>query len=185
MFGTSTPSMNMPEPMPVPNVSTMTTPCTPRPAPKRTSASPAASASLTTWTSGPQAAVNSASASVPSQALSTFAALWMTPWRTTPGNVTPTGPCHPKCSTSSATMGAIASGVAGCGVRILKRSAVSSPVAMRDRGGLHPRAADVDAERVLDRHVSGTVGGGAEQLRESGVEDDRVQVGVGRARGAA
>ena len=50
VFGTSTPSLNMPEPRPVPRVSTNTTPRSPRPAPKRISARPAASASLRTTT---------------------------------------------------------------------------------------------------------------------------------------
>ena len=53
--------------MPVPSVVTMTSPARPRAAPYRTSARPAASASLTTWTSRPVASVNSASASVPIQ----------------------------------------------------------------------------------------------------------------------
>ena len=51
VFGTRTPSTNSADPRPVPRVSTNTVPVLPRPAPKRISATPAASASLTIVTS--------------------------------------------------------------------------------------------------------------------------------------
>ena len=60
--------------MPVPRVVTTTRPRRPAAAPYRTSARPAASASLTTCTSRPVASVNRASASVPIQASSMLAA---------------------------------------------------------------------------------------------------------------
>ena len=67
-------------------------PLRPLAAPYRTSARPAASASLTTCTSRRSASVNRASASVPIHAWSMLAAEWTTPCWTTPGTVTPTGP---------------------------------------------------------------------------------------------
>ena len=51
MLGTSVPLYSSALPMPVPKVSRMTTPETPFAAPKRASAMPAASASLSTYTS--------------------------------------------------------------------------------------------------------------------------------------
>ena len=114
--------------MPVPSVVTTTRPERPRAAPYRTSASPAASASLTTWTSRPVASVKSRSASVPSQASSMLAAECTTPCRTMPGTVTPTGPwVSGNWSSSSLNTAATASGVEGCGVRTRTRSAAKSP----------------------------------------------------------
>ena len=112
----------------MPNVSTITTPLRSWPAPNVISATPAASASLSTATSQPVAAVKSVSASTPIHDSSMFAALCTTPWRTTVGIAAPIGPVHSKCSTSSFTMGAIASGVAGCGVSTWYRSSHNSPV---------------------------------------------------------
>ena len=91
---------------------------------------------------------------MPIHDLSTFAALWITPWRTTPGNVTPTGPLHAKCSTSWATTSAIASGVDG--LRRGDPEALVGQLALDqvDRSGLHARPADVDAERLLHAHDS-------------------------------
>ncbi len=108
--------MNSPEPIPVPNVSIITTPPRPCPAPKRSSARPAASASLIMWTSTPDAAVNTASASTFIHDSSMFAADSTIPARTTAGKPTPAGPVHEKCVTSCWTTPAMASGVAGCGV---------------------------------------------------------------------
>ena len=51
----------------------------------------------------------------------------VTPRWTTPGNVTPIGPFHPKCSTMSATTSSTASGVPGLGVRMRWRRARSTP----------------------------------------------------------
>ncbi len=113
--------------MPVPMVRTRTTPWLFLPAPKAISARPAASASLMTMTLS-SFLPNSLLALTPIHDLSTFAAVRMTPSTTTPGNVMPTGPVHSKWSTSLATTSAIAFGVAGCGVGIRWRSAVSSPV---------------------------------------------------------
>ena len=154
MFGTSTPSTNIPEPMPVPNVSTSTTPGDVPSGAEADLGQPGGVGVVDDVDVGADGlGEQGVGVDVRSTALSTLAALWITPWRTTPGNVTPIGPCHEKCSTSSATTGAIASGVAGFGVRILNRSAASSPVASVDRRRLHARAADVDPERLLDRHV--------------------------------
>ena len=77
------------DPIPVPSVVTMTSPERPRAAPYRASASPAASASLTTWTSRPVASVKIASASVSTHDASMLAAEPTTPWRTIAGTVTP------------------------------------------------------------------------------------------------
>ena len=104
--------------MPVPSVTMITTPAWPLPAPKATSATPAASASFTTVTSPPMAAAKSFPASVPIHSSSTFAAECATPSLITAGNVAPAGPDHSKNSASSATTAVTASGVAGCGVRM-------------------------------------------------------------------
>ncbi len=98
----------------MPSVVTMTSPLRPFAAPYLTSARPAASASLTTCTSRPVAFVNSASASVPTQAWSMLAADCTTPWRTTAGTVTPTGPVESgKRPSRSTNTSATASGVEG------------------------------------------------------------------------
>ncbi len=116
------------EPMPVPSVVTMTRPLTPRAAPYLASASPAASASLTTCTSRPVASVKSASASVSIQASSMLAAERTTPCCTTPGTVTPTGASESGNSPSSSTKtSATASGVEGSGVLMRTRSWAKSP----------------------------------------------------------
>ena len=65
VLGTSRPSRNSALPIPVPKVSSRTTPRTLRPAPNAISATPAASASLSTVTGRPSSAVNSAAASSP------------------------------------------------------------------------------------------------------------------------
>src|SRR4051812_41010237 len=101
----------MPLPIPVPKVSRITTPDTPRAAPKRTSARPAASASLSTVTSRPVALENTASTSVPIQDGSTLAADRATPLLITAGKVAPTGPVQfawvTNCTTTSATLSGV------------------------------------------------------------------------------
>ena len=125
--------------MPVPSVVTITRPERPFAAPYRTSARPAASASLTTCTSRPVASVKSLSASVPIQDLSMLAAECTTPWRTTPGTVTPTAPVQSGNFASRSTkISAIASGVDFSGVRIRSRSAANSPVSRSTGAPLMP-----------------------------------------------
>ena len=125
--------------MPVPSVVTMTSPPRPIAAPYLTSASPAASASLTTCTSRPVAFVNSASASVPIQLASMLAAELTTPCRTTAGTVTPTEPVESsKLASSSANTPATASGVEGLGVLIRTRSAAKSPASRSTGAPLMP-----------------------------------------------
>ena len=123
---------------------------TSRPAPKRTSASPAASASLTTWTSAPTALVNSASASTSDPATCRrWPRCGSTPWRTTPGNVTPIGPVHVEVADELGDDG---------GHRLRRRRLRRQDLeplggqlagGQVDRRRLHPRPADVDAERLL------------------------------------
>ena len=115
VFGTSWPSVNSALPIPVPKVSRSTVPGTPAPAPNVTSATPAASASLSRLTSFPAALPSSARASSPIQAGSRLAAVRVTPPITTPGNVMPIGPDQLKSATSSLTAPATASGSAGRG----------------------------------------------------------------------
>ncbi len=69
-----------------------------------------------------------ARASAPIHEESMLAAVRATPPVTTLGRVIPTGPSHPACSMISATVAATASGVDGCGVRILIRSPINWPV---------------------------------------------------------
>ena len=138
-FGTSTPLKTMADPIPVPSVVRMTSPLRPFAAPYLTSARPAASASLTTWTSRPVALVNSASASVPIHPWSMLAAELTTPCRTTAGTVTPTEPVESgKRPSSSANTSATASGVDGLGVLIRTRSAAKSPAARSTGAPLMP-----------------------------------------------
>jgi hypothetical protein len=89
--------------MPVPKVSISTTPARSRPAPKRISAIPAASASFRVSTVPGMSASSPASTSVPIHDLSTFAAVCATPFFMTPGNVTPTRSVHPNDATIPAT----------------------------------------------------------------------------------
>ena len=127
-LGSNSPSYRKAEPIPVPSVVMMTSPFCPRAAPKLTSASPAASASLTTCTSRWSDPVKRASASVPIQDLSMLAAECTTPLRTTPGTVTPIGTVESgNLDTSSANTSATASGVDCAGVLIRTRSAANSP----------------------------------------------------------
>ncbi len=83
--------MNRAEPRPVPRVSTKTTPRFPTPAPKRISATPAASASLTIETGRPRARPNSMPAGKSTQAGSMLAAERVTPSTTTDGMPIPIG----------------------------------------------------------------------------------------------
>ena len=119
-------------------------------APYRASARPAASASLTTCTSRPVASVNSASASVPTQASSMFAAEWTTPWRTTPGTVTPTGPREPGKWREQLDED-LGHGVGGRGRGRLDPLALLRELALLqvDRRALDAGAAEVDAEGKL------------------------------------
>ena len=130
--------MNSADPTPVPKVSISTEPFTPTPAPNLISASPAASASFSTTTSVPSALANSAAASVPIHPLSTLAALRMVPPITTPGKVAPAGPLKSNDLATCRTTSVTASGVAGCGVRILLRSASSFPVSRSTGAPLIP-----------------------------------------------
>ena len=110
-------------------------------APYFTSATPAASASFTTCTARPMTSENSLSASVPIQPLSMFAAEKTVPLRTIAGTVMPMGlsPVRSlKCSATSPTTFATASGVDGFGVSIRSRSAANSPVARSTGAPLMP-----------------------------------------------
>ena len=75
---------------------------------------------------------------MPIHSLSTFAAVRVTPFFTTAGNVAPTGPFQSKWSTTSATTSATAFGVAGFGVRMRKRSPASSPLSTSTGAPLMP-----------------------------------------------
>src|SRR6202162_817246 len=103
--------------MPVPTVSSTITPPLSVPDPTLASASPAASASLSTVTDWPSSAVPITSvALVPIHDLSTFAAVRITPLVTTPGYATQSGFVQQNSLTTAAMVLANASGVAGCGV---------------------------------------------------------------------
>src|SRR4051794_11407235 len=67
-----------------------------------------------------------------------LAAVSTTPARTTAGIVIPIGPGPWSCPTTSATVAPTASGVAGDGVRMRTRSAVSSPLAVSTGAPLMP-----------------------------------------------
>src|SRR3954471_18075242 len=123
-------------PIPVPSVVRMTSPCTPLAAPYYISARPAASASLRTVTLRPVCSLMSASASVLIHDGSMLAADRTVPRMTTAGTVTPIGESpvtSAKWSPIWSTPSAPASGVAGLGVRILRRLPASSP-ALRSTG---------------------------------------------------
>src|ERR1035438_2472237 len=128
VFGTRIPSWNSALPIPVPNVTITTVPDSPAPAPNFISATPAASASLSTLTWSPVASANSFRASRPIQVVSRLCAVMVVPLITTPGNVIPAGPVQPNPLARSRTTSATASGTAGRGVSILTRSAASLPV---------------------------------------------------------
>ncbi len=85
MLGTNCPPLKTALPMPVPNVSRMTVPVRPRPAPNHSSAMPAASASLTSVTGAPSRSASFRAAFTPIHALSTLAAVRAVPSTTTPG----------------------------------------------------------------------------------------------------
>src|SRR6185437_2499519 len=117
VLGNSRPSMNKAVPMPVPNVSMMAVPATPRPAPQRISAMPAASASFKTTAGRRRVRSASAAPSRPSQAWSIFAAVRTRPDFTTLGKARPTGPCAPGSrSARAATTCITPGGAAGWGV---------------------------------------------------------------------
>src|SRR4051794_7476779 len=82
--------------------------------------------------------VNTMSASVPIQRLSTLEAVSVTPFLTTAGKVTPTGPFHAWCSITCATTSATGAGRAGCGVTIRNRGAASWPESMSTGAPLMP-----------------------------------------------
>ncbi len=76
--------------------------------------------------------------SSPIQAGSRLAAVIVTPFTTTPGNVMPTGPVHSKFFTCCATTAATASGLAGRGVSTLTRSVRNVPVVVSTGAALMP-----------------------------------------------
>ena len=126
------------EPIPVPNVIVRMTPDFPRAAPKRVSASPAASASFTMVTGQPVASLMIRDASALIHDLSTLAAVNTVPPLTTPGNVQPIGPVHSKCFAISATVMPTASGVAGSGVSKRRRSVTRWPFLVSTTAPLMP-----------------------------------------------
>ena len=153
MFGTSRPSTKMPEPTPVPRVSTITTPRLPWPAPKRISATPAASASLTTQVRRLNALLKAAWASKPIQSGSTLAAVLVTPLITGAGKPTPiawiTGTGCPAAAaaefaarirrpTTRPAEATTTPGLDGIGVRTRIRSPTSSPVLTSTTAALIP-----------------------------------------------
>jgi electron transport complex protein RnfA len=85
VFGTSPPFTNKTVPMPVPIVQRSTTPLVSTPAPNFISARPAASASFITETGRPVAFLINLLTSVSIQELSRLAAVFATPFCTTPG----------------------------------------------------------------------------------------------------
>src|SRR5262245_25340353 len=115
-----------------------TSPRRPWPAPKRISARPAASASLSRTTLQPVCLASRARPSVPIQLLSMLAAVSATPSRMTDGSVQPKRSWPAKWWTISPTTPATAAGVAGCGVAMRSRSAASLPVASSTGAPLMP-----------------------------------------------
>ena len=138
VFGTSTPLVNRALPIPVPKVSISTVPFSPTPAPNVISATPAASASLSTRTGLSVASPNRSPASIPIQAGPRLAAVLIRPSVTTPGKVIPTGPDQLNEVVSCFTTSATASGRAGRGVGIFRRSARSLPAAASTGAALMP-----------------------------------------------
>ena len=109
----------------------ITTPRLSLPAPKRISATPAASASFIIVTGRPSVSLNSLSASSPIQVLSMLAAVCTTPRITTPGNVTPIGPwTSGKFSTTSRTTFTTSSGL--CFFGVIEPEAVGGEIAQLD-----------------------------------------------------
>ena len=128
----------------------MTTPETPFAAPKRASAMPAASASLSTITSPVVALVNTASTSVPIQLGSTFAAERATPCLMTAGKVAPMTPSQPASDTIRATISATRSGVDGLGVAIAHSRGQQRAGGGVDEGSFDAGTADVYAEGLVE-----------------------------------
>ena len=129
LFGNRQPSWKIALPMPVPNVSIITVPPSSRPAPKRISARPAASASLMNTAARPVTSCMSAAPSVPIQAGSTFAAVQATPAFTTAGKAKPIGPgaCG-KAATTCRRTAAMAGGDDGDGVGKIRGSVSNAPL---------------------------------------------------------
>ena len=130
----------------------MTTPETPLAAPKRASAMPAASASLSTSTSlpVPTAAVKVLSASVPTQVGSTLAADCAMPCLITAGNVAPISPVQPASRDQLRRRPRRPlSGVAGWGVGMRSAFGEQRAGVHVDDGALDAGTADVDAERLI------------------------------------
>src|SRR3954469_448613 len=119
----------------------MTRPDLPFAAPYRTSATPAASASLTNRMSRPSAFSNSFSASSPLHFLETFAGDMVTPGSTTAGKQTPTASpsaSDPSASIILTTSATTSSGLPPSGVGTLVRSVTSSPVSTSTMAPLMP-----------------------------------------------
>ena len=96
---------------------------------------------------------------VPTQLLSTFAAVRATPCWTTAGNVHPMGACQPKWPTTSATALATAPGVDGCGVEDLEPVRRQCPPFELDDRSLNPRSAYVDTKTQQSHLTSLTAKG--------------------------
>ena len=133
--------------MPVPSVIMITTPRLSLPAPKRISATPAASASFISVTGRPSVSLNSLSASSPIQLLSMLAAVCTTPRITTPGKVTPIGPWT-SGNFSTTSMDDLHHVLGLVLLRRHEAEAVGDEIAQLDVDGraLDARPADVDSE---------------------------------------
>ena len=144
VFGTSTPSLKVPDPTPVPRVRKMTTPGWSLPTPKRISAIPAASASLMMKTGRLRTRVRRSTTGKSIQVGSMLAAVLRTPSMATPGRPIPTGVASPSPldfasrRTSRAIEESTASGVAGIGVATRSRSERRRPASTSTTAALIP-----------------------------------------------
>ena len=143
MFGSSRPSAKSADPMPVPIVRTMIVPRWRRPAPKRSSARPATSASLPMAIVRPMTRDISRSAGNPIHAESMFAAVRTVPPRVAEGMPMPTGRVAASAIVSDAPSPAVSGssnlrtsvsitattsrGTDGCGVGMRMRSPTNWP----------------------------------------------------------
>ena len=175
VFGTRTPSLNIPEPRPVPRVRTNTTPALARARPEaHLGEARGVGVVDDRRPSRRTAAADARARSKSTQPGSMFAAVIVTPSMTTDGMPTPTGsvlcgrdrPSRERAGTVRMMIGTTTSGVDGCGVGDAQARSDEHAARRRRRRRLDPAAADVDPDRAIRPGRVG-VGSTSTDLRSS------------------
>ena len=188
LFGISFPSCSSAVPIPVPSVVRITRPPRPCSTPYSSSATPAASASLTVSTSMPLRSRIAVRASMPSQRSEMWAEERTMPSRTIPGTPTPTGRSSSGVSSStiSAITSAMSSGSPPTGLPTVMRSVRRIPVVTSTMPALSvvPPMSMPRASRSRWASAAAAPSGAATRARSTGMKPAEARPPSAAGRGA-